>query len=242
MRTFGAAAAVFALLAPVAARAAGGATVLHPGQSKSVGKYTVVCTTAHLKATKTRVVLHPGYQVKVAGRLFICKRAASSPTPTPVPTPAPAPPPPPGTRANPYPLGATVTVPNWSVRVNGVKFNDWSDVQAANMFNDPPAPGWEDVVINATMTYTGATSGTPWLDFEMNYVGASNVAYPLSGFDHYCGVPPSPELSDYNTVFPGGTVTGNACFQIQVADEASLVGVWNDPLRSGGLGPYFSLR
>ena len=215
--------------------------ILHPGQSKKVGAVTVVCTTKAITRTKSRVVLRPGYQVTVRGVLIRCVRVVTpTPVPTPTPTPTPTPPPTPvlGTRGNPYPLGSAVPVKDWTVRINWVKFNAWPDVLAANKFNDAPASGWEDVVTNLTLTYTG--SGVGHAIDRLNYVGASSVAYPLSGFAHFCGVPPAPKFSDFNEVFSGGTVTGNDCFQVQVADEASLVGYWNGFLQPAG--PFFALR
>jgi hypothetical protein len=89
------------------------------------------------------------------------------------------------------------------------------------------------------MVYTGASTGTPWLDNDLKVVGASNVAYPDSA--HECLVPPSPSLLDFNDVFPGGSVTGNICIEVQTTDESALVGYWDDPLGSG-LGPWFALR
>jgi hypothetical protein len=228
-------------IVPASAVAAPSDLVLRPGSTKKVGRFSVVCTTAAIAKTSTRIVLRPGFEVKIAGVRILCKRGTPKPTPTPTPTPTPSPPAALGTRANPYPLGAEVSVRDWKVRVNSVKFNAWDDVRAANSFNDAPAPGWEDVIVNVTMTYTGAKTGTPWLDFDMKYVGATNVGYPTSGFDHYCGVPPAPNLSDFNDVFPGGSVTGNRCLQIAQADEGSLVGYWSDFLSSSP-GPYFRLR
>jgi hypothetical protein len=146
-------------------------------------------------------------------------------------------------RGNPFPLGTTATVPDWQFRINSVTFDAWPLIQAANLFNDPPAPGWEDVLISVTMTYTGAWSGaatgTPWLDFSsLEYVGSSNVAYTDYDLSHECGVPPDPWLGDYDTVFPGGSVTGNECFQIEIGDAGSLEGFWD----SASPGPWFALR
>jgi hypothetical protein len=179
-------------------------------------------------------------RVKSHGKLV--RKRVACPKPKKVAAPAPPPPPPPApgsVRAVPLPLVTQAAVANWKVTVNSVTFDDWSAIEAANEFNDPPPAGWSDVVISLTMVYTGSSTGTPWLDNDLNVVGASNVAYPDSAHD--CGVPPSPSLLDFNSVFPGGSVTGNVCIQVQTGDEASLVGYWNDPLGSG-LGPWFALR
>jgi len=182
-------------------------------------------------------------KVKKKGKLVRVKVGCPKPKLPPVPAPAPAPPPPPpgSTRSNPFPLGTAASVTGWTIKVNSVQFDAWPVVQAANLFNDPPASGWADVVVSLTMTYTGTSTGTPWLDNDLHYVGASNVSYPLSGFDHYCGVPPSPDLLDFDTVLPGGAVTGNVCFQVQTSDEPTLIGFWNG-LFSSSIGPWFALR
>lgn len=179
--------------------------------------------------------------VKKHGKVVRVGVACPKPKKATAPAPPPPPPPPaPGSaRSAPLPLGTQATVANWKVTVNSVTFDDWAAVQAANEFNDPPPVGWSDVVISLTMVYNGSSTGTPWLDDDLNVVGASNVAYPDTAHD--CGVPPSPSLLDFNSVFPGGSVTGNLCIQVQTGDESSLVGYWNDPL-GGGLGPWFALR
>lgn len=219
-----------------AASASNAKVILHPGQSKQVGAYTVVCTSKSVAPTKATIVVHPGYQVRPADRVIACRSASAanlSVTPTARPFAT-------GTRADPYPLGTKVSVTDWDLTINRVTFDAWPIVEAANIFNVQPAAGWQDVVINVTMTYRGSSTGTPWLDFGyMDYVGASNVAYPLSGFDHWCGVPPSPRIDDYDTVFPGGSITANDCFQIQNTDAASLVGFWNT---FSSIGPWFTLR
>lgn len=77
----------------VGASAASGSdagVILHPGQSRKVGAYTVVCTTRTIAPTKTRIVLHPGHHVRLAGLVVACERA---PVPTPTSTvTAPTPP------------------------------------------------------------------------------------------------------------------------------------------------------
>src|SRR4051812_49417509 len=57
---------------------------LHPGQSKHVGRYTVVCTRAHLAKRIGRIVLHPGQAAKIGTVRVRCV----APTPAPAPTPA----------------------------------------------------------------------------------------------------------------------------------------------------------
>jgi hypothetical protein len=51
-------------------------------------------------------------------------------------------------------------------------------------------------------------------------VGASSVAY--EGFDASCGVLPD-DLDNAGETFPGGTISGNVCWSIDVADANSLI-------------------
>src|SRR5690349_20387214 len=105
--------ATAALSAAAWARPAISVITLHAGQSKKVGKYTVICTTQKLAKKSARIVLHPGYQVALGATRVRSLKASPEPTPTPTPTPAPTPtptptPPPPavGTaRSNPLPIG-----------------------------------------------------------------------------------------------------------------------------------------
>ena len=67
----------------------------------------------------------------------------------------------------------------------------------------------------------------PCLLNRLRAVGPSAVSY--NAFDDTCGVIPE-EISDAD-VFPGGTIEGNVCWQVQSPDAASLV-MYDDPLVS----------
>lgn len=225
MRAVLPAAVVLALLLGTATTSTAGPKVtLHPGQSKKVGIYTVVCTTVRVAKTKTRIVLHPGYQVKLAGLVIACGRAvAPKPTPTPAPTPSPAV----GTRSNPFPVGTKASNSTWAVTVNSTNFDAWSVVQAANEFNDPPPSGSQDVMSNLTISYLGPGSTTLTdLITNLGTVGQSNVEFTSFGND--CGVLPSPREIDFNTLFSGATIQLNLCWQVPSSDVPSLELVYND--------------
>lgn len=63
-------------------------------------------------------------------------------------------------RTSPYPLHATAVGRNWKVRVNTVNFAAWPLVKAANSFNTNPSPGWTDVLISISLTFTGKGTQT----------------------------------------------------------------------------------
>ena len=192
----------------VAAIAHQNAVVLQPGQSKKIGRYTVVCTTKAGKRTKTRIVLTVGFQVRVNGTLVKCSAPA---TPTPKPTPIP-PPPPQGARTNPYPMGTAGVAEGsiftaggtWTVTVNSVNPDAWPVVLDANEFNSPPPVGSVDFLVNLTVTLNWTQSATITdLTSFLSAVGPSGIGY---GISQDCGVLPSPEELDFSDIFPGATL------------------------------------
>ncbi len=130
-----------------------------------------------------------------------------------------------GKRDNPLPLGSTVMIgtrgaPEWEVTVGPATLNATDAVLAENQFNDPPEDGFQYALLNLTVTYVGETSGTPWFDINISYVGADAVTYRSS--DSFA-VAPSP-FSDINELFPGGTGSGNVV--IAIPGETAAEGTW----------------
>jgi hypothetical protein len=193
---------------------------LHPGQSKRVGGYTVVCTTKAITRTAIRVVLHVGYAVTIKGVRVRCLRLAIVPVPTPTPTPMPAPIVQ-GTRANPFALGTFAGDATWKLRVNSLTADAWPAIQAENMFNDAPPAGYQDVMANLTATYVGpGTSDITTFDISLGVVGQGGIEY--TSFGNSCGVVPPPRNIDYSNFFSGATFGINVCWQVAIADAGSL--------------------
>jgi hypothetical protein len=165
-----------------------------------------------LTTTQARLVKLP-MSIRVGTRCGTFKGAA---TPTPVPVAG-------STRSNPIPLGQIGRVGDWAITVTNVYPDAWSMIQAANMFNDPPAAGKQFFMIAVAATYTGAGSAHLDSGYSMRAVGSLNVGYTT--FDNSCGVLPDPNLkSDDPDAFSGGTVSGNAaCWEIVSSDASSLV-------------------
>jgi hypothetical protein len=155
-----------------------------------------------------------------------CEVIKHTAPPTP---PAPSAPPaqPVGTRANPYPLGTPVPLGDgWTMRVLGTTPNATSAVLAENMFNDPPAPGFQFFIVRVEATFNGQGSSRGFDgSYRLRAVGAGGVSY--STFEDRCGVIPN-EISDAE-VFTGGTVVGNECWAVRSSDVGSLV-MYDDPL------------
>jgi hypothetical protein len=228
-----AATAVSALVGVQPAAPAPAPIVLHPGMSKKMGAITVACTAKTLSQSALRIVIRTGYQVTVRGRRIRCTAISVSrptPIPTPIPTPTPTPPAAQGARANPYPLGTRISNGTWAFTVNSTNFDAWPIVQAANIFNDPPPAGSQDVLVNFTVSYLGAGSSTlTSFVIDLQLVGQSSVAY--TSFTNSCGVLPKPREIDYSTLFTGATIQLNLCWQVPSSDVGTIAlatdeGVW----------------
>ena len=121
---------------------------------------------------------------------------------------------------SPIEVGAVVQVGSWRLRVSGVTPDATGQVMAENEFNEPPGEGNQFFIASVEATYTGTDSSTFWLDMTLKAVGEASVAY--EPFDATCGVIPD-DLNDTGETFPGGTVTGNVCWNIESSDATSLV-------------------
>ena len=118
-----------------------------------------------------------------------------------------------GTRENPSPIGSVVESKDWKVVVNSVTLAASDAVVAANQFNDPPAAGSEYILVNYSATYVGddANGQTPSF-VSVDYVTADGKT--INAYDHHVV---APEAIDSNTLYKGGTATGNIAIQVPTA-------------------------
>lgn len=107
-----------------------------------------------------------------------------------------------------------------------------------NEFNDPPPEDNQFFIATLEATYTGDESSTFWVDMTLKAVGESNVAY--EAFEASCGVIPD-DINDSGETFPGGTITGNVCWNIQSSDVASLVMIAEESFNLDDTRQFFSL-
>lgn len=139
------------------------------------------------------------------------------PTPTEEPTPTPVPVQ--GmSRGNPFPLDALVEAPNWDVQVLEVIRGEdaWTQIQAANRFNEPPPEGMEYLLVRvkATSTYSDADShGISGSDFAV-------TGDQLQRYSRAFVVTMDPELDA--DLFSGGETEGWIPFAIGQG-EGSLI-------------------
>ena len=110
-----------------------------------------------------------------------------------------------GTRDNPYPIGTTITNDEWKVTVNSVTLDATDAVMAENEFNDPPADGYQYILVNATLTYVGTSEDGSMPDVSFDYVTATGET--VDQFENWATGPD--ELDTLSTLYNGGTVEGN---------------------------------
>jgi len=147
------------------------------------------------------------------------------PTPTPTPTPTPSPSPTAGqglSRGNPVPRGVPVVVPEgWEITVLDFIDDAWPLVEAENMFNDPPEPGYRMVIVRVRGKNVSAEDPADFdAEFALRLVGSANVTYTT--FDRSCGVIPDDFTFMSTEVWRGGDIQGNVCFQVR-QDENDFV-------------------
>ncbi|WP_439565039.1 DUF4190 domain-containing protein [Microcella sp.] len=132
-----------------------------------------------------------------------------------------------GTRDNPAPLGTTIEItefgePIYELTMGPATLEANAAVLEANMFNEPPAAGFQYALVPVTVTYVGTETGTPWIDLSIQFVSAAGTTHTEGDT---LSVAPSPTLLDINELFPGGSGTGNVVIQIPTDNAAG--GTWS---------------
>ncbi len=117
-------------------------------------------------------------------------------------------------------VGEFAQVGDWKIRVIDVIPDATEAVMAENSFNDPPVEGNQFFVATLEAEYTGAESGSFWIDMEWKAVGPSAVAY--EAFEATCGVYPD-AIDEAGETFPSGVISGNVCWSVSTDDAVDLV-------------------
>ena len=106
---------------------------------------------------------------------------------------------------------------------------------AENQFNDPPAAGNQFFIATVEVDYvSGVQAWNPGIRIadDLRAVGPSNVVYSTFGTTSRCGVIPN-DISDKGDLLPGGSATGNVCWQVPSSEAGSLIAfieLGNQPL------------
>ena len=128
-------------------------------------------------------------------------------------------------RNNPYPLSELVSAPNWDVQVLEVKRGEgaWTDIHAANMFNEPAPEGMEYLLvkIHVKSTYTDSDAHTI-NGCYIDVTGDRLIAYTCSMASV---VEPEPQLDA--KLYTGGEAEGWAAYPVGQG-EGNLILVVNE--------------
>ncbi len=174
---------------------------------------------------------------EVPDQTLLAAFATATPTATPIPVPG-------ESRNVPIPFGETGTINNgptdhWEVTVVSVDPDANDVIQAENRFNDPPEEGNQFFLIRVRIKYVGEGSEEFSAGSRLKAVGNEGIVYET--FRNRCGIFPD-EFPSGSEVFSGGTLEGNECWQIRMADVNSLtLFVDAGPFSEGGR-VWFALR
>lgn len=121
-----------------------------------------------------------------------------------------------GTRADPHPLGTTVSSSDWEVTVNSFTPDATAAVLAENPFSEEPAPGMVYALINVTLTYLGEESG---ISPEVGVDFVTSTGEVVDATDTLAVAPDELLLDE---LYAGGSVTGNVVRQIPAGDAGTI--------------------
>jgi hypothetical protein len=123
----------------------------------------------------------------------------------------------PGSRQQPLPLGAPLSLfDGWHVIVSGVTPDAWSGIHDAVPSNKGPAPNLQLFMLRVQATYTG-TGSALFSELRLGLVGPSST---YDQINNACRLIPDPLLP--TLVSEGGIVRGNVCFAVRTSDAGSL--------------------
>lgn len=105
-------------------------------------------------------------------------------------------------------MGQEAQVGDWKVRVVSAALDATGAVLDANMFNKPPEPGSQYVLVGIEATYVGEESSTFWVDMSYTFLGGQGESFGA-------GVAVAPDsILDEGEVFADGAVAGNLVFVV----------------------------
>lgn len=125
--------------------------------------------------------------------------------------------------ADPVPIGTATQVGDYEVTVLNVMPDAADYILAYNEYNTEPEPGMQFFIARVQVTYTGATSGSPWVNLSLNASTGVEDDEVYTDWGYSCGDIPESASSRSNELFTGGTVTYNACWAVAAEDADALV-------------------
>lgn len=126
-----------------------------------------------------------------------------------------------GSRTNPYRLGQSVRVDDWTVRIDATDYDAYPEMD--HDIADPPGAGWSYVSNAATYTYRGAGGSSPWLDMSMDFLASDNRIYDRDSGGQWCsGV--EPDVIDLEDMYAGATASAHECASVPITLASG--GLW----------------
>ena len=122
----------------------------------------------------------------------------------------------------PYKSGSTMRGSDGTeIKVVEINEDAWEVVRRENQFNDPPTAGNRYYIVRVVVENVAGAGAVTVTSGDIELIGSNRLVYQT--YRHYCGVIPD-EL--FGTIYPGGKVEGNACFQVG-ANETGFVLIHN---------------
>ena len=126
-----------------------------------------------------------------------------------------------GSIDNPLALGVPIVTEDWEVTVHGVEFDQTDAVMGENPYGAPPADGFQYILADVTMTYTGdAADGMMPIWVGISYVTASGKTTETAA------VAAPGKLENLQNLTTGQTATGAVVLVApEVGAEDGVIGI-----------------
>jgi hypothetical protein len=137
-------------------------------------------------------------------------------------------------------VGYNFALGTWNFRLGTADTDAWPEIQAVDVSNLEPLPGWSYVMVPVTYTYLGGTSARPWVDTTVDFLGSNNVIYDEWSTVENCQLFAN-DTFDIADLYPGGAAAGNNC--AVVPTSAVEGGMWRvRSLSAPGIERFVAIR
>jgi len=109
-----------------------------------------------------------------------------------------------------YGVGTTFTVGSWAFDFGAADKDAWTELHAANSYNEPAKSGWRFVTAPVTFTFKGSGSQSPSEKTTVRFYGGDKKMYSNLDSGGYCGVTPDP-LSGVGALSSGTSAQAEVC-------------------------------
>ncbi|GGD69499.1 hypothetical protein [Microbacterium murale] len=121
-----------------------------------------------------------------------------------------------GTRENPYPLGSQISSTDWTVVMNSHAADGATAVAEGNAFNEPAPAGSHYEIVNYTITYSGAESGT---SMEVGVDVVTSAGNVINSFDSIVVLADEFGIDE---LYNGASATGSRAFLVPDGETVQI--------------------